>query len=45
MKIAFVSTMNNDPWGGSEFLWSETALRLLRAGHTVTANVCLKLRH
>jgi glycosyltransferase involved in cell wall biosynthesis len=39
MKIAFVSTMNNDPWGGSEFLWSETALRLLRAGHTVTASV------
>lgn len=31
--------MNNDPWGGSELLWSKTALRLLRAGHTVTASV------
>ena len=39
MKIAFVSTMNNDPWGGSEYLWSEAALRLVRAGHTVAASV------
>jgi glycosyltransferase involved in cell wall biosynthesis len=39
MKIVFVSTMNNDPWGGSEYLWSEAALRLMRAGHTVAASV------
>ncbi len=31
--------MNNDPWGGSEFLWSEAAIRLKRAGHTVGASV------
>src|SRR5579859_6855092 len=39
MKILFVSTMNNDPWGGSEFLWSEAAIRLRRAGHPVAASV------
>jgi glycosyltransferase involved in cell wall biosynthesis len=38
-KIAFVSTMENYPWGGSELLWSETALRLVREGHAVAASV------
>lgn len=38
-KIAFVSTLTCVPWGGSEFLWSETALRLLKAGHKVAASV------
>lgn len=39
-KIAFVSTMSNAPWGGSECLWSEAALHLRRTGHIVAANVC-----
>lgn len=29
-KIAFVSTMDGAPWGGSEELWSQAALRMLR---------------
>jgi glycosyltransferase involved in cell wall biosynthesis len=39
MKILFVSTMNFDPWGGSEFLWSGAALRLVQSGHDVAASV------
>jgi glycosyltransferase involved in cell wall biosynthesis len=39
-KIVFVSTMSNDLWGGSELLWSETALTLHRSGHRVAASVC-----
>ena len=39
-KIVFVSTMSNDLWGGSELLWSETALSLQRSGHRVAASVC-----
>ena len=39
MKIAFVSTMEGAPWGGSEELWSRVALRLAREGHRVAANV------
>lgn len=35
MKIAFVSTMSLEPWGGSEVLWSEAARRLVAAGHEV----------
>jgi glycosyltransferase involved in cell wall biosynthesis len=38
-RIAFVSTMNGVPWGGSEDLWSETALALRRRGHAVAASV------
>ncbi len=37
--FAFVSTMQGSYWGGSEHLWSQTALRLLRKGHRVCANV------
>ena len=37
--IAFVSTNWAGPWGGSELLWSEAALRLVARGHTVAANV------
>lgn len=40
MKVAFVSTMNTAPWGGSELLWSEAALHLAQKGHTVVANIC-----
>jgi glycosyltransferase involved in cell wall biosynthesis len=39
MKIAFVSTMEGSPWGGSEELWSRTASVLVRHGHEVSANV------
>jgi glycosyltransferase involved in cell wall biosynthesis len=39
MRIAFISTMDGSPWGGSEELWSRTAMRLLSAGHHVLASV------
>jgi Glycosyltransferase len=32
-KIAFVSTMNSVPWGGSEVLWYESAELLAGQGH------------
>jgi glycosyltransferase involved in cell wall biosynthesis len=32
-RIAFLSTMDEYPWGGSEELWSMTATRLLRDGY------------
>lgn len=38
-RIAFVSTNGAGPWGGSEVLWSEAALRLARQGHAATASV------
>ncbi len=38
-RIVFVSTMNGVAWGGSEQLWSETALELRRRGHEVSASV------
>jgi glycosyltransferase involved in cell wall biosynthesis len=39
MKFIFVSSMSVAPWGGSEELWSQTALRLRQAGHEVLASV------
>jgi glycosyltransferase involved in cell wall biosynthesis len=39
MKIAFITTMEHAPWGGSEELWSEAALRLLQDKVTVAARV------
>ena len=39
MRFAFISTMHDWPWGGSEELWSQTALRLKNAGHQVYASV------
>jgi glycosyltransferase involved in cell wall biosynthesis len=39
MRIAFVSTMSGYPWGGSEELWSQTAVKLKREGHDVQATV------
>ena len=39
MKIAFVSTMDGAPWGGSEELWGQAARRLKKAGHDVWASV------
>lgn len=38
-KLVFISTMNAAPWGGSEELWSETALHLRQSGHAVAASV------
>jgi len=38
-NLAFVSTMAAYPWGGSEELWSATALALARRGHRVSASV------
>ncbi|MFN8207203.1 MAG: glycosyltransferase [Bacteroidales bacterium] len=39
MKIAFISTMNGSQWGGSEELWSKTALHALQSGHQVLVSV------
>ncbi len=38
-KIAFVTTMAGVPWGGSEELWGQAALRLQAAGNDVVAYV------
>lgn len=38
-RLAFVSTMEGSPWGGSEELWSQAALRLAGQGHRVTASL------
>jgi glycosyltransferase involved in cell wall biosynthesis len=38
-RIIFVSTMAGDPWGGSEELWSQTALNLAAQGFSVCASV------
>ena len=35
MRIAFVLTMGDAPWGGSEVLWSQTAVLALQQGHMV----------
>lgn len=35
--MAFISTVNGRGWPGSEFLWGETAARLLVEGHSVFA--------
>ncbi|TVT38265.1 glycosyltransferase family 4 protein [Hymenobacter setariae] len=40
MKIAFISLMRFSPWGGSEELWSKTALLALTEGHTVFSLTC-----
>lgn len=39
MNLAFITAMVESPWGGSEELWSQTALRLHAAGHQVCALV------
>jgi glycosyltransferase involved in cell wall biosynthesis len=39
MRFQFVSTMNDSPWGGSEELWSQAAVRLHGEGHEVRASV------
>ncbi len=39
MRIAFVSLMGSDPWGGSEMLWSLTAKEALKNNHKVFISV------
>jgi glycosyltransferase involved in cell wall biosynthesis len=39
MKIAFISTMAGPPWGGSEELWSQTAMRMAQQGFTVGVSI------
>jgi glycosyltransferase involved in cell wall biosynthesis len=39
-RIVFLSTQEGAPWGGSEELWSQTALRLAAEGFPVSASVC-----
>jgi glycosyltransferase involved in cell wall biosynthesis len=39
MRIAFISAMNGEPWGGSEALWFQTAQLLHKSGHAVLASV------
>ncbi|GFE68208.1 glycosyltransferase family 4 protein [Chroococcus sp. FPU101] len=39
MKIAFVSTNDFAPWGGSEELWSQTAMRMVSEGYRVGINI------
>ncbi len=38
-RIVFVSTMGGVPWGGSEELWSQTALHLKKLGHDIRVSV------
>jgi glycosyltransferase involved in cell wall biosynthesis len=38
-KVLFFSTMDGVPWGGSEQLWFETALRMADRGRPVAASV------
>jgi len=39
MKILFITTNDEVPWGGSEELWSASAVLLVGRGHRVTASV------
>jgi glycosyltransferase involved in cell wall biosynthesis len=39
MRFTFVSTMDGVAWGGSEELWSRTALSLCKAGHQIRISV------
>lgn len=38
MKFVFMSTLESEPWGGSEQLWTDAALFLLEQGHQVLTN-------
>ncbi len=38
-RVLFISTVESDPWGGSEELWSRTAERLVGQGVEVAASV------
>lgn len=38
IKVSFVST-NKSSWGGSEYLWYQTALRFIDKGHNVSVSI------
>ncbi|MBD1845980.1 glycosyltransferase family 4 protein [Cyanobacteria bacterium FACHB-63] len=38
-KIAFIAINNTSPWGGSEELWAQTAIRMAQSGISVSVNV------
>lgn len=38
-KIAFIASNQSAPWGGSEELWAQTALRMAQTGYRVGVNV------
>lgn len=38
-RVLFISTVESDPWGGSEELWARTAERLLERGVHVAASI------
>lgn len=38
-RIAFIATNDSAPWGGSEELWCQSALRMVKAGYEVGASV------
>lgn len=38
-KIAFIGVNSTAPWGGSEALWAQTAVRLAQSGYQVGVNV------
>src|SRR5437763_286767 len=38
-SFVFISTMDSDPWGGSEELWAQAALNLVADGFPVAASV------
>jgi glycosyltransferase involved in cell wall biosynthesis len=44
MRVAFVSTVHGHTWPGSEFLWGDTASRLLAEGHQVFARCSADFR-
>ena len=39
MRIAFISTMDDSPWGGCEELWSQTLILLKQSNDQVYASV------
>ena len=44
MRVAFISTVHGHGWPGSEFLWGETAGKLLEQGHEVFARCSADFR-
>jgi L-malate glycosyltransferase len=38
-KIAFISIMGGDPWGGSEYLWTASAQKALQDNHEVYVSI------
>lgn len=38
-RIAFIATNDSVPWGGSEALWQQTALRMVKTGYRIGVSV------